>query len=615
MLYCNYVLKNRSVRALKNDSTLPETSKLKHYKETMNKKSIRLQECLKTFTTDQDKAICPEDTVKKFKEKLRNLDLDILKEVKRIDNGRLGIPVYFSVCGKDARAMTGTKKQMGKGASEIQSQASACMELGERFSFFTFKDNPDNFLEGDYQEMREKGYPVLAPEYLLRSVHDTDHDIAFVENILQGIPMQWTWATNLSKNEEVLVPFSWFFAINEFNGPSAGNTIEEAALQGVCEIVERHVCALVTHEQLKTPVIDPDSVSDPVAKKLLDIFKANNIDLYLNDFSLDTGICTIGALAIDRSTFPETSEIVYTAGTTPDPDKALIRAVTEVAQLAGDFNSGSNYVASGLPKPLSMDEVLHVTDGDGKVRIEEMGSLADHDIRVEVENCVKVLADKGMETFMIDVTHPELQIPAIYTIIPGALFRERSMIKDVGLFAAKLLVELEHDTDLLDMKLARLENLIPDTYYLEFYRGRNLYAAGDPESALAHFQNALTHSPELEDLPYIYSYMGNCFKDLERYDDALSILEKGLQEDEERPDIYNMMGVCFFKKEEYAQAVKSFERAVELNPASAMDYANLGVNHSRLGNKDEGIHFFTLALSLDPSIEFARQQLAELISE
>ncbi len=569
---------------------------------------------MKTYTTDQDKAISPEETVARFKDKLDHLNLDILKEVKRIDNGRLGIPVYFSVCGEDARAMTGTKKQMGKGASSIQAQASACMELAERFSFFTYKNNPENFLEGDYQEMREQGYPVLDTKYLLQSVHDTRHDIAFVEDVLQGIPLQWAWATNLASGEDVLMPFSWFFAINEFNGPSAGNTYEEAALQGICEIVERHVCALVTHEKIKTPLIDPESVSDSVARKLLTIFKDNNIDLFLNDFTLDTGICTVAALAIDRSTFPAKSEIVYTAGTTPDPEKALIRAVTEVAQLAGDFNSGSNYIASGLPKPLSMDEVDHVAASGMTVKITEIANLGDINIRVEVENCVAALADRGMDTFMLDVAHPELQIPAIYTIVPGAHFRERSMIHDVGLFAAKLLVERVTDPQELDEKLARLEGLIPDAYYLDFYRGRNFYNAGLPEKALLQFKQALTLNPEQEDLPYIYSYMGNCYKDLENYDEALVILQKGLQVDEERPDIYNMMGVCYFKQEAYAEAVKSFERAVELNPSSAMDYANLGVNHRRLGNKDKAVHFFTLALSLDPDIEFAQQQLAELVS-
>ena len=581
----------------------------------MKKKSICLQDCLKTYTTDQDKAIRPEDTVARFKEKLKQLDIDILKEVKRIDNGRLDIPVFFSVCGEDAQAITGTKKQMGKGSSPIQAEASACMELAERFSFFAFKNNKDNFIVGDYQQMRDDGYPVLDPSRLLQSVHDTRHDVPFLEALLDGIPIQWTWATSLTTGVDTLIPFSWFFAINEFNGPSAGNTYEEAALQGVSEVVERHVCALINHEKIATPIIDPTSVQDPVARDLLAKFARNNIELYLNDFSLDTGISTVGALAIDRNTFPATSEIVFTAGTTPDPEKALIRAVTEVAQLAGDFNSGSNYVASGLPKPLSMEEVYYVTDSGLRTTIGQMPSLADHNIKTEVENCVAALARLDMEVFMLDATHPQLQIPAIYTIIPGAHFRERSMIQDVGLFAAKLLVELVDDANQLEQKLESMEQLIPDAYYLAFYRGRNFYNHGQSEAALAAFDRALMLSPEQEDLPYIYSYKGNCLKDLGAYDEAIAALELGRSEDDERPDLHNMLGVCWYKKENYNQAIVHFHRAVELDPASAMDYANLGVNYRKIGKQDEAVHFFNLALSLDPSIEFARQQLAELIAQ
>lgn len=578
----------------------------------MNKKSIRLQDCLKSYTTDQDKALRPEETVARFKERLQHLDIEILKEVRRIDNGRLDIPVFFSICGEDAEALTGTKKQMGKGSSPIQAEASACMELAERFSFFSFKNDGENFIVGDYQQMREAGYPVLDPSRLLQSVHDTRHDVDFVETLLQGIPMQWAWATSLTTGNDTLIPFSWFFAINEFNGPSAGNTYEEAALQGISEVVERHVCALVSHNRIPTPRIDPATVRDPVAQDLLAKFAKHEIDLYLHDFSLDTGISTVAAVAIDRKTFPETSEIVFTAGTTPDPEKAIIRAITEVAQLAGDFNSGSNYVASGLPKPLSMEEVSYVTDSGLHTTVGQMPSLADDNIKTEVERCVSALAGRDLEVFMLDVTHPRLQIPAIYTIVPGAHFRERSMIQDVGLFAARLLVELMEESEQLEQKLAVMEQLIPEAYYLAFYRGRNLYDHGRFEDALAAFDRALSLFPEKEDLPYIYSYKGHCLKDLGAYDAAMEVLELGLAEDEQRPDIYNMLGVCCYKKEAYEQAIVHFHRAVELNPASAMDYANLGVNYRKVGNRDQAVHFFSIALSLDPAIEFARQQLDEL---
>ncbi len=581
----------------------------------MEKRTVTLQDCKKTFTIDQDKAITPEETVNRFYKKLENIDLEILSEVKRIDNGRLGIPVYFSVCGADAMNLTGTKKQMGKGASVMQAKASACMELAERFSFFSFKSDDSNFLVGDYAEMINAGYPVLDTTYLLESVHDTSTEIEILEELLKDLPLKWTWATNMTKGEDVLIPFSWFYAINEFNGPSAGNTYEEAALQGVCEIVERHVCSVVNHQKIKTPIIDPDSVKDPVARDLLEKFANNNIELYLNDFSLDTGICTVGALAIDPATFPEKSEIVYTAGTTPDAEKALIRAVTEVAQLAGDFNSNANYVASGLPKPLAMDEVTYLTHPGLKTTIQEMSDLADENIKIEVERCISSLQKIGMDVFMINVSHKDLQVPALYTIVPGAHFRERSMIQSVGLFAAKLLVELIDDPIILEEKLLHMNKLLPNAYYIEFYHGRNLFNLGQPAEALPHFDKALTLEPEEEDLPYIYSYKGNCLSQLGRYDEAIAVLNLGRKEDDERPDLHNLLGVCYFKKDEYEKAIEHFKRCVELNPASAMDYANLGVNYTRLEKNEEAVQFFTLALTMDPTLDFAQEYLDRLLAE
>ena len=49
---------------------------------------------------------------------------------------------------------------------------------------------------------------------------------------------------------------------------------------------------------------------------MLQKYQRNGIQLYLSDFTLDTGIPTVGILAYDPATFPQTSEIVWTAGTT-----------------------------------------------------------------------------------------------------------------------------------------------------------------------------------------------------------------------------------------------------------------------------------------------------------
>ncbi len=578
----------------------------------MKKTPIRPQDCLKHFTVDQDKFCSPMETVNRFKDRLKEIDLDILQDVRRIDNGRLDIPVYFSVCGKDAVNMIGNKKQMGKGSSPEQSQASACMELAERFSFFSFKKNPDNFITETYANLKKQGQPLLPLVRLLLSVHDETTDIATLEKLIEDIPIQWTWATNLNTEEELLVPFSWFYAINEFNGPSAGNTYEEAILQGISELVERHVCSVVNHGKLTTPAIDPDSVTDPVAKELIEKFRKNNIELYLNDFTLDTGIPTVTALALDRSTFPGTSEIVYTAGTTPDPEKALIRAVTEVAQLAGDFNSKSNYVASGLPKPLSMDEVTYITDSKETVSIHDLPNIHDNNMKMEIENSLQALEKLGMEVLVINTMHEKLQIPTIYSIIPGCHFRERSMINNVGLFAAKLVAELITDPAEQQRQLIKMQQYLPDAYYLEYYLGKNMQSQGDLLSAVVHLERALTLQPGEEDIPYIYSHLGDCLKDIGEFEQAIAALKKGAEFDDERPDIHNLLGFCHFKLEKYESAIDHFHRTVELNPASAIDYANLGVNYRRIEQNDEAIKYFELALSMDPTIEFAQSHLLEL---
>jgi len=71
----------------------------------MNNKVI-LHDAFKRFTLDQDKTLPPEDTVKLFKDKLNKIDLDILKDTVRIDNGRLDIPVFISYYGQDAKNVT-----------------------------------------------------------------------------------------------------------------------------------------------------------------------------------------------------------------------------------------------------------------------------------------------------------------------------------------------------------------------------------------------------------------------------------------------------------------------------------------------------------------------------
>lgn len=569
----------------------------------------------KSYTYDQDKVCTPEETVIRLKRKLAEVKLDILERVERVDTGRLDIPVYFSVCGREAFEVIRNKKQLGKGCTPAQSTASACMELIERFSFFSYRQNPKNFILATYGELKDEGLPLLPLKYLLQSVNDENTSEATLAELINDIPIRWAWGTNLNQGKLFLMPYSWFYAINEFNGPSAGNSYEEAILQGLCEVVERHVSAVVTRGEIKAPTIDPETITDPVAVELLEKFTRHGIQVYLNDFSLDTGIPTVSAMGIDPSTFPETSEIVYTAGTTPEPNKALIRALTEVAQMSGDFHSSSNYEASGLPKPLSLDDVDYIVNPGRTVKLNDLPDLGDNNMKVEIDRCLAALAKLDMEVFIIDTRHPEIQVPAVYTIVPGTDFRERSNSRNAGLFAAKLAHELISDPEAQIRQLEKMERILPDSYFIEFYLAKKKAFSYRFDEAIPHFKRALELNPEEEDIPYIYAFMGEALKDMGEYKGAIEVLKLGIEADDDREDLFNLLGFCHYKLEDYESAARAFTRAIEVDPSNAIDYANLGVNLRKLNRTEEAIHNFKVALTMEPYLELARNNLDEIVAE
>ena len=570
------------------------------------KSNIEIQDSYKSFRHDQDKVRNPEETVRWARERLEKINLNILGKTLRIDTGRLDIPVYISLCGEDATRLTGTKKQMGKGATPIQSEASAVMELMERYSFFSFiHEHP--FPLYPYGQVADR---AVSPEMLKRSVYDDKTDTEACRSFLRDFPMRWAVAHNLTRKEDQWVPIDWFYLINEYNGPASGNTIEEALLQSLCEVVERHVGSVICHEECATAAIDPDSLTDPAAVELVGKFRQHGIELFLRDFSLDTGIPTVGALAYDPATFPEKSEIVFTAGTTSNPEKSLCRAITEIAQLAGDFESRTSYRPT-LPKYSSLEEAAYLMGNHGSISIRSLPNLEHDNMRVEIDNCVAALEKIGLEVLVINVTHPQLGIPAVYTIIPGAHFLDHTRNTDFAQHAARtLLRSLPAEQAVPQME--RLMDAFGPRYDLTFFLAHSLELREEPEAALRLFEQAIDQNPDPGEIASIYVHIASCRKDLGHYELALKALEKAEQSNEELKEIYNIRGFCYYRMKKHHEAISAFEKAIELDPGSAIDYANIGSNFRELGFKEEAIRLYRMALELDPDIDFARTNIEKL---
>ncbi|PTN38764.1 YcaO-like family protein [Desulfonatronum sp. SC1] len=574
--------------------------------------SIRLQSCPKGHTSELDKVCPPQETVARVRASLETFGEDILAETRRIDTGRLGIPVYLSVCGQSARRIMPTRKQMGKGASAIQAEASALVELMERFSFFSFWQGVQDIEPCSWSEAQRKWPGRIPPvSEIALSVSEPLSDEQ-IRSLMDLVAWRFVPATRLDTGQEFLVPLEWFRKINEFNGSSAGNTPEESILQGVCELVERHVCAVVDRDRQKTPTLDPASFTDPVLHDLMDAFRREGIVVILKDFSLGLPVPTVAAVAYDPATFPERSEIVFTAGTASTPSKAAIRALTEVAQLAGDFETGSNYEASGLPKFTELAEIAWLLEGE-TVSLSSLPDVGHDDILDELTELCDGLERLGFRAYSVETTHPKLGIPAHYSFVPGFQFRERALSPSVGLFIGRMLAE-EAPPEQAKAGLEHLARLYPEASFPRFFHGLLAVRQGYFSEALDALAESELGLEQHDDRALAAFYQGYAMSREERWASSLPHLDRAIQLCPEVKEYFNLRGVAKFKLDEYAEAESDFRSALDLDSGSVMDLANLGLCVKFQGRAEEAGALLRSALDLDPSLDFAREHLRELQS-
>ncbi|WP_243545965.1 YcaO-like family protein [Pseudodesulfovibrio tunisiensis] len=571
---------------------------------------ITLNSCPKSFTRDQDKACSPGDTVARVKARLEEKCAGVLAETDRVDTGRLGIPVFVSKCGPAARDVMPTRKQMGKGASPEQAEASALMELVERFSYFSFWNDPANFEELTWSEA-ETRWPgqVMDIARVIDSVEDSlSPDQA--RRVMDLVRWKFHPLFNVCTESVEYAPLDWFKKLNEFNGSSAGNTFEESICQGGCELVERHVCAVIDRTRPELPTIDQENLADPVLERLCRCFRDNGITLILKDFSLGFPVPTVAAIAWDGKTFPALSEIVFTAGTAASPAKAAIRAVTEVAQLAGDFETSRVYEASGLPKFSELDQAEWLRSGP-LVSLNSLPSVEDRDIYNELKALANGLAAKGYPLYSVDTRHPDLMVAANYNLVPGFDFRERTPNRSLGLFVGRILAEDSEFDEALE-GLDVLEEIYPEAYFLPFFRGLLALRMGDSGYALDMFSEAEPLQPANEERGLAAFYQGYVLSQMEEWEECVAPLGRAVEYDAEVKEFFNLRGVAYFKQGKYERAASDFQASLDIDSGSPHDLANLGLCHKFMGNTGEALDYLGAALEMDPGLEYARTHFEEL---
>ncbi|GHJ39814.1 tetratricopeptide repeat protein [Streptomyces sp. TS71-3] len=127
-------------------------------------------------------------------------------------------------------------------------------------------------------------------------------------------------------------------------------------------------------------------------------------------------------------------------------------------------------------------------------------------------------------------------------------------------------------------------------------RGWELFAADDPDRALAEYDRAI----EL-DAGLVSAYEGRSFLHLQRGADqaALDDIDRACALDPEDPDHFVSRGEIMRIIGSFGEAVEDFGRAIALDPTDARAYASRGVCQGKLGRADEEMADLDQALALD----------------
>ncbi|SDZ01504.1 ribosomal protein S12 methylthiotransferase accessory factor [Amycolatopsis xylanica] len=330
----------------------------------------------------------------------------------------------------------------GKGRTEAQAKASALGEAIERYSGVWRDDR--QVLRSAYADLAP-GSAVPLRELLLFSDRQYDRraelnpGLGRFHQIPRRCPddqrIDWSAAWSLTGGETRYLPsvYCWYghpdsatgISAADSNGCAAGNVLEEAILQGFCELAERDSVALWWYHSASRPGVDLRSFDDPWIELLFRDFRDRlGRELWALDLTADLGIPAFAAVS-RRTDGPE--RVLLGFGAHLDPRVALTRALTEVSQflpmaerIARGGGSEDEETARWLNTVEVADQPWLLPDPDRPfVTAESRSSLASGDLADDVRLCVRRAADAGLEVLVLDQSRPEIDLKVAKVVAPG----------------------------------------------------------------------------------------------------------------------------------------------------------------------------------------------------
>ena len=406
----------------------------------------------KTSTSDGGhRAVGPEAMVERFSRQVSPIT-GVVKSVQPIPISASSLYVFNAGQNvarqpSDLRAVRRGLRaaSCGKGMSEIQARASAIGEAIERSS---------GVFQGDERRRRatlaELGDAAIHPnacmlfserQYAMRRLWNLGASSfsKVFDPFQEEKPIDWSpvWSVTHERTRWLPTQYLYYgypideghvFSHADSNGCAAGTSLEDAALQGFCELVERDSVALWWYNRVRRPGIDLDSFAEPYIDRLRESYARFGREVWALDLTSDLGIPAVGAFS--RRTDAAQEDILIAFGAHLDPRVALLRALTEMNQ----FLPAVLTTADGTPTAQFPDEAfatwcrtatlanhayLAPSPDVAPRTAQSWSSQATDDFAADLRHCQRLVEARGLEMLVLDQTRPDVGLPVVKVIVPG----------------------------------------------------------------------------------------------------------------------------------------------------------------------------------------------------
>ena len=367
--------------------------------------------------------IPPNETIKNNEEKCKIAGITRITEITHLD--RIGLPVFSAI--RPTSQDGAISIYGGKGISSEHAKASAMMEGFERYSA---EKQCENLVTGTVSEISSKGNTI--------DVESLNLPKDFKKENIELFNLEWNICHDLISGDDYYVPSNAIYHPyvlednsckslfkSNTNGLASGNSLEEAILHGMFEVIERDAWSIfeLTHKNYKQ--IDLDSIESETVNDAISKFSENDIKIKLMDFTADVNIPTIAASA-DDTLLKDAGLLTLGIGTHLDPEVAVLRALTEVAQSRATQIHGAreDTVRADFARTAGYERMKRINkyyfqEEDEKIRLSDIENRSTDSITKDIDIVLDELKSNEIEHVLYyDLTRPELNVNVVRVIIP-----------------------------------------------------------------------------------------------------------------------------------------------------------------------------------------------------